>query len=55
MDNHHTLLQLIAQNTPPWIGLAIGHWANDPLSTIALLTAIAYNVVNIWANVRKKK
>jgi hypothetical protein len=55
MNNHQTLLGLIAQNTPPWLGIAIGHWANDPLSSIALLTAIAYNVVNIWSHLRKRK
>lgn len=55
MNNHQTLLQVIAQNTPPWIGVAIGHWTSDPLSSIALMTAIAYNVVNIWVHLRKKK
>lgn len=55
MENHHTLLQIVAQNSPPWVGIAIGHFSGDPLSSIALMTAIAYNVVNIWAHFRKKK
>lgn len=54
MENNH-IWQAIAQNTPPWLGIAIGHFAGDPLSSIALLTAIAYNVINIWSHFRKKK
>lgn len=55
MENHHTLLQVLAQNSPPWLGIAVAHFSGDPLSSIALLTAIAYNVVNIWSHFRKKK
>jgi hypothetical protein len=55
MENHHTIVQMLAQNSPPWLLVALGHWSADPLSSVALLTAIAYNIVNIWAHFRKKK
>lgn len=55
MQNHQTLMQVIAQNVPPWLGVAIGHWASDTLSIIAIVTTIAYNVVNIRAHMRKTK
>lgn len=55
MENQH-VIQIVAQNSPPWLGVLIGHVSSDmTLSNIALLTSIAYSVVNIWAHFRKKK
>lgn len=54
MQNNH-FVQSIAQNIPPWIGVAIGHLSSNlTLSNIALLTSIAYSVVNTWALIRRK-
>lgn len=54
MQNHPAVI--LAQISPPWLGVLIGHVANSvTLSNIALLTSIAYSVVNIWAHFRKKK
>lgn len=54
MEKNH-FFQAIAQNMPPWLGVFIGHVsANATLSNIALLTSIAYSVVNIWYIVRRK-
>jgi hypothetical protein len=55
LENHQTILQAIAQNSPPWLLVAAGHLVSDPLSSIALITAIAYNLVNIWSHLRKRK
>lgn len=56
MDNHHGVMAALAQISPPWIGVAVGHFAdNITLSNIALLASIAYSIVNIWAHFRKKK
>jgi hypothetical protein len=53
MGNNH-ILHAIAQNMPPWLGVALGHFSqNVTLSNIALLTSIAYSVVNIWVHLRK--
>lgn len=56
MENNHHIVQAVAQNMPPWLGVMVGHLSQDAtLSNIALLTSIAYSVVNIWAHFRKKK
>lgn len=55
MQNNH-VIQAVMQNTPPWVGVLVGHFSNDiTLSNIALLASIAYSVVNIWSHFRKKK
>lgn len=55
MQNNH-IIQAIVQNTPPWVGVVVGHLSsNMTLSNIALLTSIAYSVVNIWAHLGKRK
>ena len=55
MENNH-VVNAIAQNMPPWVGVFIGHFSqNVTLSNIALLTSIAYSVVNIWSHLRNKK
>lgn len=55
MENNH-ILHTIAQNTPPWLGVVIGHLAqNVTLSNVALLASISYSVVNIWALLRKRR
>lgn len=55
MENNH-ILQAIVQNTPPWLGVAIGHLCqNVTLSNVALLASISYSVVNVWVLLRRKK
>lgn len=54
-NQHQTIIQILTQNVPPWLGVAIGHWASDVLSIVAIVTTIAYNVVNIRAHLRKGK
>jgi hypothetical protein len=54
MENNH-ILNAIVQNTPPWVGVVIGHLSqNVTLSNIALLASITYSVVNVWTLLRKK-
>jgi hypothetical protein len=56
MNNHQVVLQVVAQNSPPWLGVLLGHLVQDAtLSNIALLSSIAYSIVNIWVHLRKKK
>jgi hypothetical protein len=55
MENQH-IAAMVAQNTPPWLTFLIGHVSSSvTLSNIALLTSIAYSVVNIWAHLKRRK
>lgn len=55
MENNH-VLQVVAQNMPPWIGVFIGHIAPDvTLSNIALVMSIIYSAVNIFVHLKKKR
>lgn len=59
MCNQQTVqnvMNIVAQNTPPWFGMLVGHVTNNiTLSNIALVTSIIYSVVNIWSHFRKRK
>ena len=53
MDQHHTT---VISMLPPWIGIAIGHVANDiTVSNIASIASIAYCVVGVWVMLRRNR
>lgn len=53
---NHPAAQIIAQNSPPWLGVLIGHVTHDvTLSNIALVMSIVYSAVNIVVHLKKKR
>lgn len=53
MESHHaTILSML----PPWIGILVGHVADDmTVSNIASVASIAYCVIGCYVMLRKRK